>query len=183
MLFTFHAKDRFAERFPDCPLSLEQAFDQSIPFGAETKSTINRIHPHYKIVFVVDKNNGDYYVKTVLTEDLYYGNIQMLAGRHSCHTSSVYRPQPTEAELLAHRKQLRDEERRDEIKQIRIANQQYDQSIRKLAQSFAKEKNYITWQPEFYDEVKNRFGLSKKKTVAVFLPVYVSEVSHFQLFQ
>ena len=71
MLFTFHAKDRFAERFPDCPLSLEQAFDQSIPFGAETKSTINRIHPHYKIVFVVDKNNGDYYVKTVLTEDLY----------------------------------------------------------------------------------------------------------------
>ena len=92
-------------------------------------------------------------------------------------------PQPTEAELLAHRKQLRDEERRDEIKQIRIANQQYDQSIRKLAQSFAKEKNYITWQPEFYDEVKNRFGLSKKKTVAVFLPVYVSEVSHFQLFQ
>jgi len=183
MLFTFHAKDRFAERFPDCPLSLEQAFDKSIPFGAETKSTINRIHPHYKIVFVVDKNNGDPYVKTVLTESLYYGNIQMLAGRHSCHASAVYRPALTEAELFLHRKKLEEEEKRDQVKQRLVANQQFDQYIKQQAQLFAKEKNYITWQPDFYEEVKNRFGLSKKKTKQVFLPSYVTEVSHFQMFQ
>ena len=50
------------------------------------------------------------------------------------------------------------------------------------AREFAREKNYISWQPSFFEEVRQRFGFSKRKQTEFFLPVYNCECNLFVLF-
>lgn len=188
MNFTYHAKDRFAERFPDCPLSLEQAYDKSIPFGVETPTTIARLHPDYKIVFIVQKNNSERYVKTVLTEDLYYANSQMLGGYYSCKFNTTpIQPKPlTPAELWAlNRKETEQKNAHAAIIALKLKEgqkRQEEEDCKQKAHLFAKEKNYITWQTDFYDEIKTRFGFSKKKINNMFLPHYNKLIAEYQAF-
>lgn len=184
MRFSLHSKDRFAERFPYCPLSLEQAYDQSIPFGVETPTTIAKLHPDYKIVFIVEKKGSERILKTILTEDLYYANSQMLGGHHTCKFSVVTKPHNplTPAERWEIKRKEEENNRRLELNEIKKQLQNEIKTIKQNAVNYAKEKNYVTWQPEFYKEVKERFNLSKNKTVEYFLPAYITECSHYQLF-
>ena len=184
MWFSLHSKDRFAERFSSCPISLEQAYYESIPFGVETPTTIARIHPDYKIVFIVEKKGSERFLKTILTEDYYYANSQMLGGFHSCKFSITNKPHNplTPAERWEIKRKEEEHNKRLELEIIKKKLQNDIKNIKKNALDYAKEKNYITWQPDFYNEVKERFDLSKNKTIEYFLPAYINECSNYQLF-
>jgi len=175
MNFTTHARERFEYRFSDCPLSIEEAYSQSIPFGAETPSSLYRIHYEYRIVFVIEKACQERYVKTVLTEELYYANIQMLVGSFVCKI------EPTRVDP----KKLAEERIKRELEEVKFkekAVQDHKKYLRELGRAFAREKNYCHWQQEFYAEVKSRFGISKKATINEFLPGYLSECSDYTHF-
>jgi hypothetical protein len=183
MTFTLHAKNRFAERFPTCPIALESAFFESVPYGAETKSTIYRIHLEYRVVFVIDKSGPYKYVKTVLTEDLYGANVQMLAGQRAYFIKSdVPTPVLTRADVAkikSERARARIEEdnrKRDE------ANAAADRYIREQGRLFAKEKAYGVWLRDYYEEVKIKFGFSKRRIVESFLPGYLAECNEYSTF-
>jgi 5-hydroxyisourate hydrolase-like protein (transthyretin family) len=187
MEIAFHARDRFQERFPDCPLSLEQALKSAVPFGRETVSTKVRFNYEYKIVFIIDKYKNT--LKTVLTEELYYANTQMNAGIFACKISpKVVAPKPlTPAEQWSIRKEQERNKHDLEVQQQKNQKLIQDKALRetclKLAADFAKEKNYVSWQNNFWEEVKTRYNITKKKQIEFFVPVYMKECRYYSEFR
>jgi hypothetical protein len=186
MEIAYHARDRFQERFPGCPLTLEQAFKEAVPFGRETVSTKVRFNYDYKIVFIIDKNKNT--LKTVLTEQLYYANTQMNAGIYACKVQlQPIAPKPlTAAEEWSIRQETKLKQDIQEANERKKLKQDQDSVIKKsclkLAREYAKEKNYITWQSVFWEEVKLRYNLTKKKQIDFFVPVYNQECRFYTEF-
>jgi hypothetical protein len=177
MRFTLHAKVRFAERFPDCPLSLEQAYYQAVPFGATTKSTIHKIHLDYKIVFVIDKSTHEQFVKTVLTEALYYGNTQMLGGFRTVVVA------PEEKHITVSYPELTPaEEYKEKLKQKEIEEKEIASILKEQAKEFAKLKHYVPWHKGMWKEARDKYNCSKKMIVDYFLPAYLTECNLHQMF-
>jgi hypothetical protein len=188
MTFTLHARARFAERFPACPISLESAFLESVPYGAETKSTIYRIHMHHRIVFVVDKSDTHKYVRTVLTEDLYIANLQMLVGQRAfgVQLGAAPAPTPAAARTRVDRAKIRCENARVQVEKQkrdkREADVAIDRYLREQGRAFAKEKSYGPWLYQYYNEAIERFGVSKRMIRESFVPGYVAECNEHALF-
>ena len=95
--YTIHALNRYHERFPNCPITIYQACEESIPYGRQTNSTKVTIHPTHKIIFIIDKLTEAPILKTILTQQLYLANAQANTHAwqhtHTHHKAARARPQ------------------------------------------------------------------------------------------
>ena len=193
MRLTIHALDRFSERFPGCPCSVYESLDKSVPFGAETPSTLARIDREHGVIFIVEKlAGGDLLVRTVLTEDLYYANTQSLAGFRACRPPVPHgdlapavetTPEPSPAEAWETRREARRQaaERREaKLREKALAEKRHlEEELvprwRQWGAEFARDKGHAPWGEEFFQEVRERYGISKRRLVEYFLPAYHRE--------
>lgn len=187
MQFSLHALERFHERFPDCPLTIYEAFSGSVPFGRETTSTRARIHLEHGIIFIVDRSGDGEFVRTVLTKDLYLGNTQANARLASWTFPAREGPRVTvDLPLPEESREARRRELLAELEKAKAEKREQDRLLaeqaREQAGAFAMEKNHISWQPEFFQEVRERYGLSKRKQAEFFLPAYNHACSLHALF-
>ena len=193
MRLTIHALDRFSERFPDCPCSVYESLGRSVPFGAETASTLARIDRENGVIFIVEKlADGDLLVRTVLTEDLYYANTQSLAGPRACRPplspgdpapAGGTAPEPSPAEAWEARREARRQavERRELesrekalAEKRRLEEELVPQWLRWGAE-FAREKGHAPWGESFFQEARQRYGISRRRLFEYFLPAYHRE--------
>lgn len=78
LVIDYHAFQRYRERFGHSPITLENAFKDSVPFGGWRRNTEYYINVDHEMVFVIDLSL-DYSKKTlitVLTKPQAMANIQ-----------------------------------------------------------------------------------------------------------
>jgi len=193
MRLTIHALDRFSERFPDCPRSVYESLDQSVPFGGETATTLARIDRENGVIFIVEKlADGDLLVRTVLTEDLYYANTQSLAGPRACRPpvpsgepapAVETAPEPSPAEAWAARREARRqaverreaESREKALAEKRRLEEELVPQWRKWGAEFARDKGHAPWGETLFQEARERYGISRRRLFEYFLPAYHRE--------
>ena len=187
VVYTIHALNRYYERFPNCPITIYQACDESIPYGRQTDSTKVTIHPTHKIVFIIDKITEAPTLRTVLTQQLYLANAQ--ANTHArlhTHTPTdainIFRPENPAKPLKPDRaeRELQDKKR---IEEKRQKDKELEMELIKQATEFAKLKNYEPWCKELLEEARAKYTVSRKNLTAHFIPQYYRECGHYNLFR
>jgi hypothetical protein len=180
--YTIHALNRYHERFPNCPITIYQACEESIPYGRQTNSTKVTIHPTHKIIFIIDKLTEAPILKTILTQQLYLANAQ--ANTHAWqHTHTPTNPthiiRPPEPD---HKKE-REQEYKREIQEKHQKKQEIETQLIKQATEYARLKNYAPWHKDLQEEAKAKYGISRNNLDNYFKPQYYRECSHYHLFR
>ena len=180
--YTIHALNRYHERFPNCPITIYQACEESIPYGRQTNSTKVTIHPTHKIIFIIDKLTEAPTLKTILTQQLYLANAQ--ANTHAWQhtytptnpTHIIRPPQPPDPKE-------REQEYKREIQEKHQKKQEIETQLIKQATEYARLKNYTPWNKDLQEEAKAKYGISRNNLDNYFKPQYYRECSHYQLFR
>lgn len=185
--YTIHALNRYYERFPDCPITIYQACEESIPYGRQTDSTKVTIHPTHKIVFIIDKNTQTPTLKTVLTQQLYIANAQ--ANTHTrthTHTPTdqahiVRVPEP--AKTKPQDPKEKEKSYKERLKEQLQAELEKERQIEIQATEYACLKNYEPWCKDFKNEAKTKYNISRKHMQSIFVPQYYRECGLYHMFQ
>lgn len=182
--YTIHALNRYYERFPNCPITIYQALEESIPYGRQTNSTKVTIHPKHNIIFIIDKTTPTPTLKTVLTQHLYIANAQ--ANTHTTHHTHtpIHPPTPTTPTPDPKEKEQSNKERlKEQLQEKQEKEQEIKKQIETQASEYAKLKNYEPWCKEFREEAKTKYTITRKNMQHYFIPYYHRECSYYNVFK